>query len=230
MTAEQQRTVEGAGGEVNRSLAFWEIVSVMMSCLIAEWVVFSIGRGSSLALAVPVGLVFGFIFLSHRLRGESAREIGLRVDNFVKAARLLALPMCLVSALLLSIGYVVGSLNFLRWRGGQSILGLPALGILWGLMQQYALQAFVNRRAQMIWGSGLRSVLFVALMFAVLHLPNPLLTVATFGAGILWAAVYQRAPNVLALALSHGLMTWVLVSTLPASALNNLRVGFKYFG
>ncbi|MCA1849827.1 MAG: CPBP family intramembrane metalloprotease, partial [Acidobacteria bacterium] len=75
-----------------------------------------------------------------------------------------------------------------------------------------------------------RSVLLVALIFGALHLPNPWLTMATFVGGAVWAVVYQRAPNLYALALSHAIMTWVLVSTLPTQALQNLRVGFKYFG
>lgn len=230
MRSRQRAPEEAEHPDLEKSLAFFEIVSVMTSCLIAEWLAFSIGRGSNLVLAVPIVLAFGLMFWSHRLRGESPREIGLRLDNFMECARLLALPMLLASAVLIIVGYLSGSLNFVRWRGGQSIFGLPALGILWGLMQQYALQAFINRRAQLVWGRGLKSVLFVAVMFAVLHLPNPALTLATFAGGILWAAVYQRAPNVFALALSHGLMTWVFVSTVSPAALNNLRVGFKYFG
>jgi len=63
-----------------------------------------------------------------------------------------------------------------------------------------------------------------------LHLPNPWLMAATFLGGLIWAAVYQRAPNLWALALSHALMTWVLISTLPAAALGGLRVGYKFFG
>lgn len=230
MRSHQQAPEEVERPHFERSLAFFEIASVMTSCLIAEWLAFSIGRGSNLVLAVPIILAFGLIFLSHRLRGESPREVGLRLDNFIECARLLALPMFLAAGVLILVGYLTGSLNFGRWRGGQSVLGLPALGILWGLMQQYALQAFINRRAQLIWGRGTKSIVFVALMFAVLHLPNPALTVVTFAGGVLWAAVYQRAPNILALALSHGVMTWVLVSTVSPSALNNLRVGFKYFG
>jgi membrane protease YdiL (CAAX protease family) len=53
--------------------------------------------------------------------------------------------------------------------------------------------------------------------------------VVTFVGGVVWAFVYQRQPNLFALALSHGVMTWVLVSALPASALNHLRIGLKYF-
>jgi membrane protease YdiL (CAAX protease family) len=70
----------------------------------------------------------------------------------------------------------------------------------------------------------------VAFIFALIHLPNLWLAVATFVGGVIWAAVYQRAPNLLALGLSHGVMTWVLISCVPQSALQSLRVGFKYFG
>lgn len=230
MSAHQRQIDEDTSLEADKSLAFWEIVSVITSGLLGEWVIFSIGRGNQLALAVLVLMVLLYMFLSHRLRKESARDLGLRFDNFLAAARLLALPMFIVSGIAILAGYLNGTLSLARWRGGQSILGMPALGILWALLQQYALQAFINRRAQLVWGRGLRSVLFVALMFGALHLPNPWLSLATFGAGMLWAAVYQRAPNLVALALSHGLLTWVLVSTVPPSFLGGLRVGFKYFG
>ncbi len=221
--------VQTPAAAADRTLAFWEIASVITSCLIGEWVIFSVGRGSNVALAILVTIVFSYLFISHRLRRESARELGLRLDNFVAAGRLLLLPMVVGSMVLIAIGYSNGSLNFFRWKGSQSILGIPALGIFWGLTQQYVLQAFINRRAQIMWGSGVRSILFVAAMFAALHLPNPGLALATFAGGLVWAAVYQRAPNLLALALSHGIMTWILVSTIPASALGGLRVGFKYF-
>jgi hypothetical protein len=228
MIVEQQSPAES--GDQNKYLAFWEILSVITSCLIAEWVVFSVAGGSSLLIAIPIAFAFGFMFLSHRLRAESARDLGFRFDNFAAAARLLALPMVVGCAVLVFIGYRNGSLDFARWRGGQSVLGIPALEILWGLVQQYALQAFINRRAQIIWGRGLRSIFFVALLFGAFHLPNPWLTGATFLGGILWATVYQRAPNLFALALSHGILTWVLISTVPGSLLNGLRVGYKYFG
>jgi len=103
-------------------------------------------------------------------------------------------------------------------------------GVLWGFLQQYALQGFINRRAQLVWGRGPLSVLVVALTFALLHLPNPWLMLATFAGGLVWARAYQREPNLLALGLSHGLMTWVLISAFPSAALHNLRVGYKFFG
>jgi membrane protease YdiL (CAAX protease family) len=214
----------------DRALAAWEIVSVVSSVLLAEWVVFSVGGGSQLLLLVPVTLAFVLMFASHWLRGETAREVGWRLDNFLEAVRLLVLLLSAPALLLLAFGWLNSTLNPVRWGGGQSILGMPALGVLWGLLQQYALQGFINRRAQILWGRGWLSVFVVALVFGGLHLPNPLLTLATFAGGLVWAYAYQRTPNLLALGLSHGLMTWVLVSSLPPASLYNLRVGFKFFG
>jgi membrane protease YdiL (CAAX protease family) len=211
-------------------LAAWEIVSVVSSVLLAEWVVFSVGGGSQLLLLVPVAFAFVLILASHRLRGESAREVGWRLDNFLEAVRLLALLLTAPALLLLAFGWLNSTLNPVRWGGGLSILGMPTLGVLWGLLQQYALQGFINRRAQILWGRGWVSVFVVALVFGGLHLPNPLLALATFAGGLVWAYVYQRTPNLLALGLSHGLMTWVLISSLPPASLYNLRVGFKFFG
>jgi membrane protease YdiL (CAAX protease family) len=138
--------------------------------------------------------------------------------------------MLVVVALLVCVGLYTSNLDFVRWEGGQSLFGVPALSLLWGPLQQYALQGFINRRAQIVFGKGGASVLLTALLFALFHLPNPWLVLATFAGGLLWAWVYQRAPNLLAIGISHGLMTWVLVSSVPASALHNLRVGYKFFG
>jgi membrane protease YdiL (CAAX protease family) len=101
---------------------------------------------------------------------------------------------------------------------------------LWALFQQYALNGFINRRAQIALGKGPKSIVLVALVFALLHLPNPLLVMVTFIGGVIWAAAYQRQPNLFALALSHTVVSITLALTIPASLLNSLRVGFKYFG
>lgn len=218
-----------AGDADDRALAAWEILSVAVSTLVCEWLVFSIGGGSNALLALPVALVFALMFISHRARRESARELGFRLDNFAGAARLLLIPTLLTSAACITLGLYFQSINFFKWYGGQSILGVPALGLAWGLVQQYALQGFVNRRAQIAWGRGQVSSLVVALLFGGLHLPNPSLTLVTFAGGLFWARVYQRAPNLFALGLSHSIMTWVLISTVPAQWLHGLRVGYKFF-
>jgi membrane protease YdiL (CAAX protease family) len=214
-----------------RALAGWEIASVVSSILIAEWILSAVMGSGKFVVGIPIALAFVFMASSHLLRGESLRDLGFRFDNALRTLKLLLLPMFLVTLVCFGMGWWSGSeTNFLRWHLGRNIIGQLALGFGWGLLQQYVLQGFINRRAQTALGAGWRSIFLVALIFGGLHLPNPWLCVVTFAGGAIWGAVYQKAPNLFVLAASHSVMTWILVSTLPPSALNHLRIGFKYFG
>jgi hypothetical protein len=208
------------------TLALWEIVSVVTSCLIVEWVVLALAGNSKLVAAIPIACALALMIFSHRERGESLRDLGFRLDNFWPAIRLLFLPTLIAIALILLIGWLSRGheLAFAPFR--LRFLSVP----LWALFQQYALQGFINRRAQMALGSGVKSVLLVAVVFSVLHLPNPLLTPLTLIGGLLWGAVYQRQPNLFALAVSHTVTSTLLALSLPPHLVYNLRVGLKYFG
>jgi membrane protease YdiL (CAAX protease family) len=214
----------------DRALAGWELISVVSSILIAEWMFTTVSGLSKLIIAIPVLLAFTLMIFSHRARNESLRDIGFRFDNFLHAMRLLAWPMLAGGVLCLIVGWRLGgTINLFRWHPNRFILFQLILGFGWGLVQQYALQGFLNRRATMAVGAGWQSALIIALIFGCLHLPNPALTASTFVGGVVWATVYQRAPNLFAVAISHSVMTWLVVSTLPTSLLHHLRVGLKYF-
>lgn len=220
---EQERPIEAESG--NKIIAAWEIVSVVVSFLMAEWIVRPFSSHDKFTAVLPLALAVILMVASHRARGETLRDIGWRLDNFWPALRLLLLPTLCVAMLIFVAGFQTGGFGSDKWREWRWLLWLP----VWGLVQQYALQGFVNRRAQIVFGTGYRSVLLVATIFALLHLPNPWLTIATFVSGVIWAAVYQRVPNLLALALSHAAMSLLLVWAIPTSVLGNLRVGLRYF-
>lgn len=214
----------------DRLLAGWEVISITSSVLIAEWLLAATAGLNRFIAAIPVTLAFVFIIWSQRLHRDTLRDIGIRFDNFLRAVKLLLLPMIVVSVLAVLVGLALGARpNFLGWHADRPLASQLTISTGWGLVQHYVLQGFINRRTQIVWGSGWLSVVVTALIFSLLHLPNPTLMVATLIGGLVWASIYQRAPNLFALALSHAAMSWVLVACLPPSMLNHSRIGLKYF-
>ncbi|MFN2530571.1 MAG: type II CAAX prenyl endopeptidase Rce1 family protein [Pyrinomonadaceae bacterium] len=210
----------------DRVIALWEIVSVLTSCFIAEWFFLSFFARQRVLVILPALLAFFLILSSQRVRKETSSDLGLGLTKFWAATRLLIFPTIAVVLVILVISRVRigGTLPQLVLR--PRFLFVP----FWAFFQQYVLQGYINRRAQIVFGRGWTSIAFVATVFACAHLPNPLLTVLTAVGGFVWAAVYQRQPNLLALALSHTAASITLALAVPPQFLNGLRVGFKYFG
>lgn len=174
---------------------------------------------------IPVLLALAFMIFSHHERAETARDIGFRWDNFRAAALLLLLPTILIVVLIVLISWMMREKEFafapLRLR----FLSLP----LWALFQQYALHGFINRRAQLGLGRGVGSIVLVGAVFSLVHFPNPLLMGLTLIGGLLWATVYQRVPNLFALALSHAIASLTVALSVSPTLSHGLRVGMKYF-
>jgi hypothetical protein len=223
MSENEMNTTAAEGIFGDRSLAAWEITSVVISFLITEWIVLALG--GKLLAAIPLIAAFGYIFVSHRFRGETLRDLGFRMDNFLPALWLLAIPTVVALACFLLIGWSEGGWRLdLLWSRPRYLL-LP----VWALAQQYVAQGFINRRAQTVFGKGWKSVLITASIFALLHMPNMNLVWLTLVGGVVWAAIYQLKPNLFALAISHTVTSMILARVLPNIWVNSMRVGLKYF-
>src|SRR5947208_15485114 len=82
----------------DRALAGWEIVSLVSSALIAEWILSAAAGRTKLIVAIPLAFAFVLVITSHLLRKESLRDLGFRFDNFLRATKFLLLPMIVVAA------------------------------------------------------------------------------------------------------------------------------------
>ena len=100
---------------------------------------------------------------------------------------------------------------------------------MWCAFQQYLAQSFFHNRLMEAVRSRHLSSLLVAIMFSATHLPNPILTVATFIAGFVFAEVFARHRNIWPIALAQAVGGLLLAAVSPASLIRNMRVGPSYF-
>lgn len=202
-----------------------EIASVISSVLLIAWVLSPLQLRQRWLEAIPGALALLLMIHSHRLHGESLALLGFTTKHFGRALKLLFLPMLITGALLIGIGYAANSLQFGQ-RFWLSLIVLP----LWGLTQQYILQAFIYRRLKLILGAtNTTAIIFLAaFLFALVHAPNLPLMLLTLIGGLVWTWVYERAPNLVALGLSHAVMSAIAMSSLPAWFLQSMSIGYKH--
>ncbi|HUG52596.1 MAG TPA: CPBP family intramembrane glutamic endopeptidase [Vicinamibacteria bacterium] len=194
----------------------WFSAAILATILTYTWLLEP--RLPRALVAVPSGIVLA-LGLWHVLR---TREGGLAAAALwpgLRAAALFTLPAALA---LLAAGAARGTLHGRR----DSLAGF-ALLVAWGGAQQWVLQTVVLREAQRAT-SRRGGVLWAALLFAAVHLPNPFLTAMTFAGALAWCAIYDRHPNVVPLALSHAIVTLAILHAFDDSLTGRLRIGHAY--
>jgi len=174
---------------------------------------------------VVLGLYFGLGLYSHARRGESLRQIGLRLDNFPAALRNASVVVAPAIVLALVIGAVLGSWHFRSF--GETMHNLPA-ATAWGTAQQYGLLCVLYRRCAELFQSHRAATAAASAAFAIFHMPNAFLMGVTLLAG--WAAcvLYRREPNVWVLGIAHAAVSLSLYYALPFDVTHGLRVGPGY--
>jgi len=195
---------------------------VVMSGLLISYIwVWGSTFGGDLTLCVV--LYAGIGIASHLRAGERLGDLGFRTDNLGAAAGDALRATTMIGLLLVGAGALLGSLDFPPLAVWPRTLGD---GVAWGLMQQYGLLCIYYRRfSELLPGYRGASLWATSAIFALLHLPNPFLTVATFGAGALSCWLYRRAPNLIVLGVMHGVISFLIVESLPETITMGMRVG-----
>jgi membrane protease YdiL (CAAX protease family) len=174
--------------------------------------------------AVCLLLAIALALASHRRRGESARDLGFRVDNLGPAARTVfawAAPL-----LLLMVGVGI-ALSLHREPPVERLLPRLAWMPLFGMVQEYLLLGFYYRRFEEAIPGRALPLIATVIVFSALHLPNPFLTAATavIGFGACW--LYRRARNLWVLGVAHGLASIVAALFLAELLTGGLKVGLR---
>jgi hypothetical protein len=134
-------------------------------------------------------------------------------------------------ALVLSAGaiFIAGRTNTLHRLHGPTPIFLHGWGyIVWSIMQQFLLQSYFLLRLLRLLPGKAAPVIAATGIFALAHLPNPILTPITLVWGAVSCILFLRYRNIYSLGLAHGIMGLCVAVTVPNSLHHHMRVGLGY--
>ncbi len=99
---------------------------------------------------------------------------------------------------------------------------------IWALAQQLLLQGYFLIRLLRIMPSKVWAVATAGIVFALIHLPNPILTPVTLLWGLVACFVFLKFRNIYPLAIAHAIFGICVAITIPATVHHNMRVGLGY--
>ena len=168
----------------------------------------------------PIALLLPLVLVLWRRPGLD--ELGLSWRGF--AASLWILP----AAVVLSVMGVEAA----KYAGTFHPLYAPDFShvggyVLWTLYQQFLLQDFFMPRLSSVLSSN-AAIGIAAVLFALAHLPNLPLVLATLVWGAVSCALFRRYGNLYALGLAQGLLGLCFAVCVPDVWLHHMRVGLGY--
>jgi len=156
---------------------------------------------------------------------DGLEAMGLRRKNFFRSLWIVgaALVVAVIAAL------IAAHFHTLRLRGGLTwVVENFWLYAVWSGVQQFLLQCFFLLRILRLIPDKRLAALTAAGLFALAHLPNPILVSATIVWGIVACLVFLRYRNLYPLALAHAILGIMIAVTIPGTVDHNMRVGRGY--
>lgn len=173
-------------------------------------------------IVFPVWLIASFL-----LNRDTPRSIGWRSDNFWSATRLCSKILAPCTFAVVMLGLFLGGLH-------RSIVPLLEPRHFFGymafcLLQQVGLNSLVTNRLLASIGNPVRASLAAGLLFAMLHLPNPVLVPVTAIGGFLLAWLFAKERNILPLAIWQGILGALVWWAFPVAWHHAMRVGPGFY-
>jgi membrane protease YdiL (CAAX protease family) len=156
---------------------------------------------------------------------RSVQAMGLRTTNLLRSLWIVGVTILMAAiAITLAIRFhtlhpLDAPIAFLKRYWGYA---------LWSFLQQVLLKDFFLRRLLRLIPNPHTAVLATATIFAIAHIPSPVLTIVTFSLGLTACLLFLRYRNLYSLAISHAILGITLAITLPNPIIRNMRVGLGY--
>ena len=156
---------------------------------------------------------------------DSISALRLRETSFFRALWVPGAALAL-SATAIAVAARLGTLRTLN--GPLEVMKLYGLYALWAFVQQFLLQGFFFLRLRRVLPSAGVATLAAAGIFALTHLPNPILTPITFLWGMAACWLFLRYRSIYPLGLAHAILGVTIAITVPGPVDHNMRVGYGY--
>ena len=168
-----------------------------------------------IALLGPLGLVL--------LEGPRIEKLGLGWRGLLSS--LWILPAAITAAILgILLARAAGTFHDLYKPDLAHVGGY----VLWTIYQQFLLQDYFMPRLTRLLSTD-AAITLAAVLFAVAHLPNVVLTVATLAWGAISCALFRKYRSLLVLGIVQGLLGLCVAVCVPDVFLHHMRVGLGYW-
>lgn len=158
------------------------------------------------------------------LHRQNLESLGLAGRNLLRSLWIVGAALLLGA---IGVG-VAWRLHTLHPLSGQAPLFSHIWGYLvWSFMQQFLLQIFFLCRLLRLTTPA-KAVAIAASLFAVAHIPSPLLAAATLVWGACACLLYLKYRNLYVLGLAHGILGICFAITVPDHFHHHMRVGLGY--
>jgi hypothetical protein len=172
-------------------------------------------------------VLLAFLIATFFIHRDSLQKLGFGSHGLISGLRVVLAPTAVFAVFLITIGLLTGAFSGWTW----TVDKLAGLGRYFAfcLFQQFGLQSFFTNRLLTVFKRPHAAAWVSAFIFAVFHIPNPVLIPVTLLGGYVLNRIFIDHRNIIPLAIAQAIVGSLLALILPASWHHGLRVGPGYY-